>query len=401
MNKQLETAARDAGIGVTPLFDGARFELPPRPARRGLGLGMIVMGVFITGFMCLWMGGPLKGAMNTPPPMRWFLAGFGLLGLPGLGAGLAMLSGGMAVARGRSRVVIEIGGGRLRVTERFGPFRWSWKRPVTAIRRFMFKTPPSNMKEAAPHLAASGLIGPLLCADGAFKKPMWIAPLYPPDILRPLADALADAANIAAPTMEAPVIEVVDETEADGPEAEVPRPAGAASTVQDFEGGFAIHVPPAGLRKGSKGLFFFSLLWLAMCGLIFSAPLWAQDKGGSDPGPFLLFAVLFIGIGLAMLGGAIHMGRLRVMIAANAHTLGLRRISPFGTREVRMPRTEITAICVGPSGMTVNDRPVLELQFHLPAPKKKVGCLSQIDDGELRWLAFELRRRLHVPAHIQ
>jgi hypothetical protein len=183
LDKQFETAAREAGIGVTPFFDGARFDLPPRPARRGLGLGMIAMGVFITGFMCVWMGGPIKGAMTTPPPMRWFLLGFGLLGLPGLGA-------------------------------------------------------------------------------------------------------------------------------------------------------------------------------------------------------------------------AVHMGRLRVMIAANAHTLGLRRISPFGTREVRMPRDEITAVRVGPSGMTVNDRPVLELQFHLRAPKKKVGCLSQLDDAELRWLAFELRRRLHVPARV-
>lgn len=160
MNREIEAAARAAGIGVTMFFDGARFELPPRPAKRGLGLGMLALGVVITLFMCLWMGGPIKGAMDAPPPMRWFLLGFGLLGLPGLAAGLAMLAAGLATAYGRSRAV-------------------------------------------------------------------------------------------------------VDTTDPFAPERAIARPVKARSTIQDIEGGFAIHCPPAGLRKGSHGLFFFSLRWLA------------------------------------------------------------------------------------------------------------------------------------------
>jgi hypothetical protein len=80
--------------------------------------------------------------------------------------------------------------------------------------------------------------------------------------------------------------------------------------------------------------------------------------------------------------------------------VGIRRIGPFGTKERLLPRAELAAICIGPSGMAVNDRPVMELQFHLHAPKKRVGCLSQLTDEELRWLAYELRRRLQLPVDV-
>lgn len=62
-------------------------------------------------------------------------------------------------------------------------------------------------------------------------------------------------------------------------------------------------------------------------------------------------------------------------------------------------RDEIDRVTVGPSGMEVNDSPVLELQVW-PKVGKKAGFFAERDDGELRWLAAEIRTalRLEPPA---
>ena len=54
-------------------------------------------------------------------------------------------------------------------------------------------------------------------------------------------------------------------------------------------------------------------------------------------------------------------------------------------------------ICVGPSGMAVNDRPVLQLQLIWNAGKP-FGLLTGRPEPELYWLASELRRRLSISA---
>ena len=56
---------------------------------------------------------------------------------------------------------------------------------------------------------------------------------------------------------------------------------------------------------------------------------------------------------------------------------------------------ELSAIRIGPSGMSVNDVPVMELQIH-PKDGKKVGLLSQLDDEEIDWIAAHLRKALNV-----
>jgi len=56
-------------------------------------------------------------------------------------------------------------------------------------------------------------------------------------------------------------------------------------------------------------------------------------------------------------------------------------------------KDQVTAIRAGPSGMAMNDVPVLELQVH-PNTGAKVGLLAGHDVDELRWLATVLRRNL-------
>jgi hypothetical protein len=52
---------------------------------------------------------------------------------------------------------------------------------------------------------------------------------------------------------------------------------------------------------------------------------------------------------------------------------------------------------LGRSGMEVNDKPVMELQI-VCKDGKKVGFLSQRNEGELLWIAAVLRQALDVRA---
>jgi len=393
MNAQHKKDLEQAGVAVTETFDGARFELPPRGRQKAVGLGLTLFGLFVTAFMVFWMSGPIRGALRGSGAFNVFLLVFGLMGLPGLLAGLAMLTAGLAAWSGRSRATVEIGGGRLRVMERFGPFRYTWKRPVAGMRRFRFGS-ESAETDAASSPEASRFAASVLTVEGDFPRPLWIAPFYDPALLRALANALADLAGRGAPA-GAPAVAVLDSPAApDAPEPAIPRPARSKVSILEMPEGFAVDAPPAGLIRGSHGLIFFAVFWLGMCGLIFGVAL---TKGGTAvPAPFAAFAALFVGIGIALLLFAIHLGRRRVMIAANARTLGVRRIGPFGTKEERYPRADLCAVRCGPSGIEVNDRPVMELQFHFHS-RTKVGCLAQLSQDELRWLAGELRRRLGVP----
>jgi len=67
---------------------------------------------------------------------------------------------------------------------------------------------------------------------------------------------------------------------------------------------------------------------------------------------------------------------------------------------MKLPRFEpgeVMAVRMGPSGMEVNDRAVMELQIRR-ANGNKLGVLSQRREDELQWLAAILRQALNVRA---
>jgi len=112
---------------------------------------------------------------------------------------------------------------------------------------------------------------------------------------------------------------------------------------------------------------------------------------------FLLFIAGFWLIGLGMLAGAVNLGRRTAKLSVDLGRLHVEINGLFGRKERVWSRDEIAAVCAGPSGMEVNDRPVIELQIH-PVGGKKVGFLGGRDEPELRWMAAQLRRSLKVPA---
>ena len=96
---------------------------------------------------------------------------------------------------------------------------------------------------------------------------------------------------------------------------------------------------------------------------------------------------------VGILLAAINMGRRRSNLATAGDRLFVVRESIFGRKTHEWKAADLEEIRRGASGTTVNDVPVLELQIH-PRQGKKVGLLSERDNGELTWIAAELNQAL-------
>ncbi len=168
--------------------------------------------------------------------------------------------------------------------------------------------------------------------------------------------------------------------------------------VEEHATGVRLTVPPAGLWRGSKGLFFFALFWCAFMAVFTGITVFAQSKGTEKvPVVFWIFIPAFWLIGLGMLAGAVNMGRRTANLVAESGRLRAETRNLFGVRQREWDCAEIAAIRADASGMEVNGRPVIELQIH-PRIGKKVGLLAGRDTNELRWMATRLRSALGVPA---
>ena len=168
--------------------------------------------------------------------------------------------------------------------------------------------------------------------------------------------------------------------------------------VESRSDGVLLVVPPAGLRKGSKGLFGFAILWCLIVAVITIAIGSASAKNVRAK-PFVGWALIsvFWLVGLSMLTGAVNMARRRAMLLVENGQLKVAQIGIFGAKRWDWNRENIAAIRADTSGMEINNAPVIELQIR-PVNGKKVGFFSGRDQEELRWMASELRRALKVPA---
>jgi hypothetical protein len=387
-------ALEAAGVRVTEEPRRISFVLPRRslgPERKAAWI-LAAFGGFITVFMLFWMGGPISQGLRQPGGFGIAMILFGLLGLPGLavGAGLMLLGAAIAMNLGHSEIVLTPD--RLRSFEVFGPVRLRFSRRLGELRSLGLSPLRGESGRPAPPAIAGAM---LLRAEGPGGRFLVLAPGYPAMLLRPLADALSGRVARLSSQAGAPVAVPVVVEDASAAEPPAPKPAGTPIALQEVQDGFAFVVPPAGLWKGSKGLFFFGLVWnLFILGFAVAVLTGSSLPGAVAP---LLFLSLFAAVGVAIMLWAIHLGRTRTLVAAAKGRLAVRRIGPFHRREETWPVADIAAVRIGPSGMEVNDRPVLELQVHLRGGRT-FGLLAERADDEIRWMASEIRRRLAVPA---
>jgi hypothetical protein len=381
------------GLGLT------RYVLPKRSlgAARKLGWFPFGFGLFITVFMIFWMHGAMAGSLNSHGLARWLGIGFGLMGLPGLAVGVGLMVLGVAILTNILRSEIVVGEGTISAIERIGPIPLRRSRLVSQLTRLVVEkggiTVTDRNRRTTTTLAKDMTS---LRAEVSTGKPFLLVIAYPYEVVRALADTLAGALSLGLHTAgdgvgagTGPAMEVI-EREADAPPAdlEVPKPAGTDIILRAEPQGLAISIPPRGIWKGSGGLFFFGLIWNGFMTLMTVVMI-----KGHPPIPVYLFLALFWAVGLGLLAGAIHMGKRKVLIAVVNDVLACRTIGPFRTSERKVALADMDTIQVGPSGVEVNNRPIMEVQI-IPKKGGKIGLLSNRTAEELDWLAWVLRQRL-------
>jgi hypothetical protein len=399
-----------------------RYILPKRDLGKGRWFGWALVLLGIAG-----MTAAVLLALAFADVVPWFLGRF--LKSPAIILALVTVGGtiplwfGMAGLFGHRE--IEIRGEYLRTIERIGPLWCSRRWKIKNI--YVMHCCQLSLADTQGNTVAS--LQELLSlrvrlTSGKEENLAWG---YGVALLEPLGRALTDRCNVALeriglPRSVQPFAALAnieddadfDEEDGDGVEAGwseagegdsdpqpiLAPPPDSRIAVDRFEGGLTMTVPPAGLWKGSSGLFFFAILWNGAIGVFTTIAVLAivqGDGGDFDGKPWLLPLILspFWIVGIAVLLGAINMGRRRAMIALAAGKVLVMQTGIFGVRQREWPVDDVASIVAGPSGMKVNDRPVIELQIH-PDEGSKFGMLAGRSDLELEWLAHELHAALRA-----
>jgi hypothetical protein len=189
-----------------------------------------------------------------------------------------------------------------------------------------------------------------------------------------------------------------DDVESPSIPTPLPQPANSAITIARFPDGLTMNVPPAGLWRGTQGLFPFAIVWNGFMAVFTPFTLTAIFNGkGADQAAWIVPALLslFWLVGIGILLGGLNMGRRRAAIAVTGGTLMVIQTGIFGSKQREWPVAKIKRICAGPSGMEVNDKPILELQIYADG-SARCGLLAGRTDEELRWIASELSAVLSV-----
>ena len=385
-----EVGRRADGAGVV-------YELPVRPLGgvRWIGLGPIAFSLFFVWSPAQGLIGPAARVLNgTGHNPDWVELAFG--GVFVL-AGLIPAALGWMIAFGRCRVKYH--NRQLRVVELVGPLRWTRQVSATGVRKLevSFGARVNDNPVTQGRWADLGAL--VLYPDSG--KPRLLVLGYPRGWLAAMARELSVLLNPMSGVAAAPAIPVEEKpvsprdwVTSDDPAEVEQQPAGSPIRLEPRSDGLTLTVPPMGVWKGSKGLFFFALLWCGFMVVFTTAVVLGFRQGvKAGPWPMLVFAMVFWAIGLGLLAGAVNMGRRRALLVVDAAGLRVAQAGLFSAKRWEWRREVIADLRAGPSGTSVNDRPVLELQVH-PRAGKKVGLLAGREDEELRWMATQLRRAL-------
>jgi len=357
---QIESVGRD----VT-------YVLPRRPLGllRWFGLPEVAFGVFFA-YQAVQM--VMEGKSHTAGPIDYI---FPLFSIPFILGGLSIVFHGLLTMFGSCRV--EWRDKRLSGVEVLGPLRWRRRlsRRNSSLRKLSVKcgrTDPHAQPVTSGPFASLGL----LLAEYDKGRPRMVAIGYPNHWLDALARDLAARLAAWSGASSVPKVELVDAAKQPLDSEMVERPADSQLKIEPRPNGWNLTVPPAGLRRGTHGFFGFAILWCSFM-VVFTAG-WifaATKKPTAEPWPVWIFIVAFWGIGLGMLLTAINLGRRRVEMRVDNGRLHFLQSGPFGAKQWEWPRDQIAAIRIGPSGLAVGDRPLLQLQIH-PVGARKSGFFT-------------------------
>ena len=386
------------------LADGVHYILPPRNLEPIKWLGRVVMllGVIVIFVnVCILLSQVSFNSMG--PNTLGNLIG----ATPFVLLGLTLLSIGKSLPRGYGEVLVTRD--KLQVIDRVGFWRFRRHRPIDAVTGLEVVTLDTSSASSETGLSSSLAALRELAVVKAFCKTgpvMLVAVGYDSQLLRELADDLAlqlekstDLRRIHRSDKPAVTVSQRTFTELAGSLTSISshvqqnelreQPVTSKIRVESIEGGLSVNIPPSGVVKGSKGLIFMAVFWLIITGGISLAML--SDR--SLPWVAIPFMGLFWAIGIGMVVAAMHMGRKRAIMDVIGDTLLVTESGMFGTKQHEWSAEQITSIRMGPSGMKVNNRDVMQLQVH-PTQGKHVGLFTGRDKDELCWLATLLNDEL-------
>ncbi|HEV3299738.1 MAG TPA: hypothetical protein VG055_08855 [Planctomycetaceae bacterium] len=336
----------------------------------------------------------------------------------------------------------------LYVGERVGWLRQSKRWPLGRIKRIQIvdllpdSTPANRLRakmSSTPDTSGAALARHLHVLTGVLDdgKRIVLAPFYPRELLDRFAADLTQQIALAArddddlepassiregeapaepfsspssttpaarsPIEAAPAIgvsQVVAEVQEKMRKAREPdvleQPPGSKVQLERFPDGITFRVPPAGVWKGSAGMFQFGILWtfvIAGFTVLFAGAGVAKGQGVSAVLGALGIMSLFWLVGAGLLLGGWVMGTRESVIAVVGDSVMVMQTGLRRSKRREWPRSAIKTARVGASGTEVNDEPVLELQLHGP-DKKLFGMLAGRDVQELTWMATLLRQAL-------
>jgi hypothetical protein len=208
-------------------------------------------------------------------------------------------------------------------------------------------------------------------------------------------DRVEAAPSIGIPALIAEVRQAMNKSaEPD----EFNQPPGSDVQVERFPEGITLRVPPAGIWKGSAGMFQFGILWsVAIVGFTILFLVAGVAQAGNVSGALGLLAMMSI-FGLAgacMLVAGWRMGKRESVVAVVGESVMVMQTGLRRAKRREWPRSEVKTVRAGPSNISVNDEPVVELQIH-GSKGKLFGMLAGRDVRELTWMATLLRQALKM-----
>lgn len=401
---------------TTELADGVRYVLPRPPVGQRIGGGIVlfIFGSVFGGFAAFWIygaAGGLSGGQSAPGVMGII---FPLFGLPFLFIGLGIMLAGLAAMFGQGE--IEISRGRVCSVLRMGALRFRMRRVAEdQIKQLVVrKRPPSQSQNGAARSSSYRLIAKLSSGtERVFcfaEKPVLVA--LAGEIARRLSleapDQLdgQDNVDVEIDDEEPDDLDIDDEaTEYDerlsaalgSTSINAPKPIKSKAVLTNNPDGLTIDLPPGGWRA-TKGLLSFAIIWNVFVGVILGVVLTIKaTKPSSSAPPTVLVVIVsvFFLIGILMLIASINMARKRAVIDVVNGAVLVTQKGMFRVKQRQWDAGAIQRVEVGPSGTTVNNRPILELHIFDQADKK-TGMLMGRDEDELDWIAAELRKSLGI-----
>lgn len=396
------------------LTDGARFALPPRRLKRARSIGAVVVsvalvaGAVLVSWMVVFIGGGWR-MVQQGDAFGWALCGLGATAVVGMGKCWQYVLLGLAIFMNRTACLIELVGDQLLVHEKY--FGRQWTRKVkTAISEFRdLRVGKARLESSKADnttleswlgafdnaIFATGPVGPAVPVHptGPVKsiaalKPTVIVACYPHQLLCQLAASLRDHLPGVTTLTTAESLTTCPLNEHMSFQVVSP-PRDSDILIEQRTDGATYRVPPAGFAKGSKGLFTFAIFWnvIVLALVTFVGFAMANDLDGSIAF-FGLLLVPFVAIGIGVALAAANMARRKTAIVTAGREVFVISEGIFGKKTRTWHADDLDFVCAGPSGLTVNDVTVMELQFHQGGGK--FGVLSERSREELMWLATRI-----------